>query len=144
MPRVPTRATRRFRANTQSLSGVDSDNSLLTEHQVQREFVKWFRQTLKGIRIFAIPNGGYRSRATAMQLKVEGVSKGVPDLFCPELYLFIEMKREKGGIVSEQQKDWIDYLNSIGYTAIVCRGLDDAKMQVIEYMQTAQKFRNDQ
>lgn len=71
-----------------------------------------------------------------MKLKAEGVSKGVPDLFCPELYLWIEMKREKGGIVAPEQRDWLNYLNSIGYTAIVARGLDDAKAQVTEHTQT--------
>ena len=46
----------------------------MTEHEVQREFVKWFRQTLPTIRIFAIPNGGGRSKAQGARLKVEGVS----------------------------------------------------------------------
>ena len=114
---------------------LDGGNTILTEHEVQREFVKWFRQTFAGVRIFAIPNGGYRGKFAAMKLKAEGVSKGVPDLFCPELYLWIEMKREKGGIVAPEQRDWLNYLNSIGYTAIVARGLDDAKAQVTEHTQ---------
>ena len=54
-----------------------------TEHEEQREVVRWFRQTYKGVRIFAIPNGGARSPATAGRLKAEGVSSGVPDLFVP-------------------------------------------------------------
>ena len=54
-----------------------------TEHEEQRELVRWFRQGYKGVRIFAIPNGGARSIATAGRLKVEGVSPGVPDLFIP-------------------------------------------------------------
>jgi phospholipid N-methyltransferase len=111
-------------------------NTILTEHEVQREFIKWFRQTFHGVRIFAIPNGGHRSKTQAMKLKAEGVSKGVPDLFCPALYLWIEMKREKGGIVAPEQRDWLEYLNEVGYTAIVARGLEDAKAQVIEHAQT--------
>ena len=107
----------------------------MTEHEIQREFVKWFRQTYKGVRIFAIPNGGYRGKSQAMKLKAEGVSKGVPDLFCPELYLWIEMKREKGGIVSPEQKEWLEYLASVGYKTMICRGLDDAKAQVVEFTQ---------
>ena len=40
-----------------------------SEHLEQREFVRWFRQTYKGVRIFAIPNGGQlgsRPRALAL------------------------------------------------------------------------------
>ena len=44
-----------------------------TEHEEQREFVCWFKQTYKGVRIFAIPNGGLRGRAAAGKLKAEGV-----------------------------------------------------------------------
>jgi hypothetical protein len=40
-----------------------------TEHEEQRELVKWFRQTFDGVRIFAIPNGGARSITTAARLK---------------------------------------------------------------------------
>ena len=108
----------------------------MTEHEVQREFIKWFRQNFINIRIFAIPNGGYRSKIQAMKLNAEGVSKGVPDLFCPELYLWMEMKPEKGGIVSPEQRDWLNYLAEIGYATIIGRGLDDAKKQVVEYMQS--------
>lgn len=109
----------------------------MTEHEVQREFVRWFRQSLPGVRIFAIPNGGFRGKAAAGRLKAEGVSKGVPDLFCPELFLWIEMKRAKGGVVSPEQRDWLDYLASCGYATLVCRGLEDAKEQVIQYLQTS-------
>jgi len=37
-------------------------NDIPTEHEEQREFVKWFRQHCKGVRIIAIPylrNIGY-------------------------------------------------------------------------------------
>jgi hypothetical protein len=45
-----------------------------TEHEEQREFVQWVRQTFPTVRIFAIPNGGQRSRTTGAKLKAEGVS----------------------------------------------------------------------
>ena len=101
-----------------------------TEHEEQRELVKWFRQTFNGIRIFAIPNGGARSITTAARLKVEGVSAGVPDLYVPAWKLWIEMKRMKGGVVDKSQKDWHEYLTSIGDTVIVCRGADEAKQMI--------------
>lgn len=104
-----------------------------TEHFEQREFVKWFRQAYPGIRIFAIANGGARSITTAARLKVEGVSAGVPDLFIPAWRLWIEMKRIKGGAVSAEQKDWIKYLEEVGYCAKVCKGADDAKKQITAF-----------
>ena len=101
-----------------------------TEHEEQRELVKWFRQSFDGIRIFAIPNGGARTITTAAKLKVEGVSAGVPDLYVPEWKLWIEMKRTKGGVVDKAQKDWHDYLTAIGDRVIVCRGADEAKRMI--------------
>ena len=101
-----------------------------TEHEEQRELVKWFRQSFDGVRIFAIPNGGARSITTAAKLKVEGVSAGVPDLYVPAWKLWIEMKRTKGGVVDKAQKDWHDYLTAIGDVVIVCRGADEAKRMI--------------
>jgi hypothetical protein len=101
-----------------------------TEHEEQRELVKWFRQSFDGVRIFAIPNGGARSITTAAKLKVEGVSAGVPDLYVPQWKLWIEMKRTKGGVVDKAQKDWHDYLTAIGDRVIVCLGADEAKRMI--------------
>jgi hypothetical protein len=50
----------------------------------------------------------------------------VPDLFIPEWGLWVEMKRAKGGKVSKDQKDWLDYLANCGYRVIVCLGKTDA------------------
>ena len=101
-----------------------------SEHFEQRELVRWFRQTWPGVRIFAIPNGGARSKATAGRLKAEGVASGVPDLFIPAWRLWVEMKRRKGGSVSAEQKDWIAYLESVNYWCIVGKGADDAKAKI--------------
>ncbi len=107
-----------------------TDDRIPTEHEEQRELVRWFRQTFKGVRIFAIPNGGARSIATAGRLKAEGVSSGVPDLFIPAWQLWVEMKRIKGGSVSAEQKDWLKYLEEVGYCVKVCKGAEDAKLQI--------------
>jgi hypothetical protein len=101
-----------------------------SEHYEQALLVQWFRQTYKGVRIFAIPNGGARSPATAGRLKAEGVSSGVPDLFIPAWRLWVEMKRTKGGSLSAEQKDWIAYLESVGFCCIVGKGAEDAKAKI--------------
>ena len=109
-----------------------------TEHEEQRQVVMWFRQTHRPMRIFAIPNGGLRSKAVAAKLKVEGVSPGVPDLFIPALKLWIEMKRVKGGRLSPEQKDWINYLASVGYVCFICSGAEDAILKITDYIKDYQ------
>ena len=105
-----------------------------SEHVEQSLFVQWFRRSYPNVLIFAIPNGGARSKATAGRLRVEGVVAGIPDLFCPEWRLWIEMKRIKGGVVSNEQQGMIEYLQSVGYRAIVCKGAEDAKAQILEIL----------
>lgn len=102
-----------------------------SEHQEQAEFVQWMKRTYPEHRFFAIPNGGMRSKAVAMKLKIEGVSKGVPDLFIPSLHLFIEMKKASGGIVSPEQSDWLLHLTECGYSVAICNGKDEA-VKIVE------------
>lgn len=103
----------------------------MSEHLEQREFVSWFRKTHPSIRIFAIPNGGWRSIAAGARLKAEGVSAGVPDLFIPAWRVWIEMKRAKGGVLSAKQTEWRDYLTSVGYTVIVAHGKSEAMRSIL-------------
>ncbi|MFZ9905903.1 MAG: VRR-NUC domain-containing protein [Steroidobacteraceae bacterium] len=107
---------------------------LPTEHEEQREFVSWFRKTYQGTRIFAIPNGGARNIATASKLKVEGVSRGVPDLCVPAWNVWVEMKRQKGGRVDDAQLDWHCYLTEVGHSVLVCQGFEDAKEQITAWV----------
>ena len=114
------------------MPAVDGPAAVLkrTEHVEQREFVRWFRQTFPAVRILAIPNGSQRSRTTGAKLKAEGVVAGVPDLLVPAWSLWIEMKRADGGTTSAVQKDWIEYLASVGHRVIVARGCADAIKQI--------------
>ena len=106
---------------------------LPSEHVEQREFVSWFRKRYVGVRIIAIPNGGIRGAAAGARLKAEGVSAGVPDLYIPAWKLWIEMKRQRDYTVSQEQRDWIDYLQKIGDCAIVCRGFNEARTLVLTW-----------
>jgi hypothetical protein len=90
------------------------------------------RRTYPNHRIFSIPNGGSRNKVEAQNLKMEGVSPGVPDLMIPSLRLFIEMKRTKGGVVSPEQNEWLAYLRECGYTAEVARGFEEAKAIILK------------
>jgi hypothetical protein len=107
-----------------------------SEHVEQRNFVAWFRQAHRGVRIFAIPNGGQRSLSVAGRLKAEGVVAGVPDLYVPEWRLWVEMKRSTGGRLSKTQIDWIDYLTTVcGDDVVVGAGFDDAREKILEIAQ---------
>jgi hypothetical protein len=97
-----------------------------TEHEEQREFVQWMRQTHPSIRLYAIPNGGHRGASQGARLKAEGVAAGVPDLHIPALRMWIEMKRADGGTVSREQRDWHAYLTGIGDLVIVAKGKEEA------------------
>lgn len=107
-----------------------------SESEEQIGFLSWFDISFSGVRIFHIPNGGHRSISVAKKLKAEGVKAGVPDLYVPAWKLWIEMKRAKGGKLSAEQKDWIDYLTANGDTVIVGSGAKDASRQVLEWIKS--------
>ena len=100
-----------------------------TEHEHQMRLVAWFRSTYKGVRIFAIPNGGHRHKVVAAQLKREGVTAGVPDLYIPAWKLWVEMKTETGRL-SPAQKEWKEYLEGVGDCYIIGMGYDDAVLKI--------------
>lgn len=92
--------------------------------------------------LFHIPNGGSRHPAEAKKMRLMGVKPGVPDLFLPVprgAYhgLWIEMKRRKGGRLSDEQAVWLDVLNGQGYKAIRCDGAEAACDALEEYLKTS-------
>ena len=97
---------------------------------------------------FAIPNGIFlKDKQTAFRIinkqKSEGMSAGVPDLFICEANkdyhgLFIEMKT-KSGVLSENQKKWIDKLNKNGYLAVCCKGFEEAREVIDNYINKQEK-----
>lgn len=103
-----------------------------SEHQEQVGLVNWFRLQFPGVLIFAVPNGERRALSVAKRLKAEGVVRGIPDLFIPAWLTWIEMKREKGGRLSPEQVQTIEYLRGIGHTVIVGKGAQDASRQIME------------
>ena len=111
-------------------------NSTPSEDHEQMTLVQWFRRTYPEVRIFSVPNGGHRHPAVAAKMKATGVVKGVPDLFVPAWRLWIEMKRAKGGSLSPEQKDWIAYLEGVGYWVIVGKGAENAKQQISTFSST--------
>jgi hypothetical protein len=107
-----------------------------TEDKEQTKLAVWLDKN--HILYFAIANGGSRHVLEAMKLKRTGVKSGVPDICVPVPSgifhgLYIEMKRIQGGVLSANQKDWIEKLRSNGYCAEVAYGFEDAKSVVRRY-----------
>ena len=89
----------------------------------------------------AVPNGGFRVRREAAMLKAEGVQKGMPDLliFTPPpdsdyVGVALEMKRRDGrqSDLREDQRRWLEKLESLGWKTIVGRGAMDAIQKLKE------------
>lgn len=81
-----------------------------------------------------IPNETYtKSWGVKIKNKKQGVRKGFPDyvVVLTDKVIFLEMKKAKGGVVSKEQKQWLDALSSLGHIAVACRGFDDAR-EVLE------------
>ena len=89
-------------------------------------------------RMFAIPNGGGRSKREAAELKSTGVKAGVSDLFLPVMIgssggLWIELKTPEGRLSAEQEA-WLNEMSASGYAAHVCYGWEEAVQRIDEYM----------
>lgn len=89
--------------------------------------------------IYAIPNGGLRTKKTGGVLKAEGVKRGVPDmhLIVPmgEFHsLYIEMKTETGELTPEQTSV-IQLLRECGHKVVVCRGEGHAMSEIVKYLE---------
>jgi hypothetical protein len=116
------------------------------ESKLQQECVRWFRLEYSCYRycLFAIPNGGKRSKITAFILKSEGALAGVADLFLavPKVTysesttkhgLFIEMKIDKG-VQSDSQIDFQKKVELTGYQYTICRSVDEFIKTITEYL----------
>lgn len=81
-----------------------------------------------------IPNQGKRSGKTAKILQMMGLKKGLLDILIfdsPPAYPLmkgaaLELKKLKGGKVSPEQIEWLDYFNSNSWVAGVAEGLNEA------------------
>jgi VRR-NUC domain len=92
-----------------------------------------------GSRVLTDVGGGKKIPLEAMALRRQGVKPGTPDIFLDfpsngKHGLRIELKRRKGGVVSEEQKAWLEKYNANGYTALVCYGFDEARDAICTYL----------
>lgn len=114
-----------------------------TEHDEQVALFQCFSAHYKKypelMSAFAIPNGGHRILRVAQKLKAEGMKAGVPDIFIPAVRgtshgLFVELKRIRGGVVSDAQKDMMWRLSQCGYACLLAKGWQEAWKEIEDYL----------
>ena len=119
-------------------------SNIATEDQEQEALFQWANLAAFAMPelklLHSIPNGGKRNIVTAARMKRTGTKAGVPDMFLPVARgkwhgLYIELKRAKGGVVSAEQKVWHNRLQEQGYCVKVCRGWEQAREAITEYME---------
>lgn len=106
-----------------------------SEHQEQVAFVRWAQA--RGVFVMAIPNGGLRDRVTGAKMRQEGALAGAPDLLIAldgGGVLWLEMKRRKGGRISDVQKVFHQKLEEMGHKVVIGYGANDAMMKVQEIL----------
>lgn len=115
-----------------------------TEHEEQAALIQWWSwysqwMGLQRCLLMAIPNGGRRTTVTGARLKAEGVRAGIPDLFLAvptkdSHGLWLEMKRKRGGFVTDFQREAMKALQAQGYICVVCRGFTEAQEAIVSYL----------
>jgi hypothetical protein len=113
------------------------NDKILSEDDEQTRLAAYLSK--KNILFYAIPNGGRRDMLEAIKLKRTGVRSGVPDICIPIARgayhgLYIELKRVKGGVLSDNQQFWLEALFAEGYFSQVCKGAVEAIELVEKYL----------
>jgi len=100
------------------------------EHIEQVKFVGYIKLFHPEYIIFSVPNGASVSAAQRIKLAQEGLTAGVPDLFVVSpggRWMGVEMKRDKGGVVSKAQKAVKELLIERGVAYSTCEGYEAAR-----------------
>jgi hypothetical protein len=109
-----------------------------SESNQQEIVIKYLKLAYPDVLYCASAGGMRTSYLQAVKMKRTGYVKGFPDLFIYEprstFYgLAIEMKKEKGGIASPEQKRWQEQLRNRGYCSYICKGSEEAIKVIDEY-----------
>lgn len=123
------------------MTKIKTQTLTLSEDQEQLLLVAYL-EILKSqgkIQLFtAHADNMYVPIGTAVRAKKLGKRPGYPDLSIvtsDATLVFIELKKAKGGVVSNSQKEWISSLNTcIGVQAYTCKGFEEAKQIINLYI----------
>lgn len=125
----------------------------ISEHDEQVAVVEYLYRQYPNVLFWATPNGarlsgGPSKRARQMNaLKAEGFLPGVADLIIFEprggfSCMMLEMKRRRGGVVSDNQFDFLAQAEARGAFTAVCHGSEEAIQLIDEYMSYDTKTTN--
>lgn len=106
-----------------------------TEQAECEQLALWLKS--KKYKFTHVPNETFtKSWSQKLKNKRAGVSKGFPDyvILVRDCCVFIEMKKQKGGTVSKEQKEWIEALGK-NHFAKVCKGFEEAKAYVLQVLE---------
>lgn len=78
--------------------------------------------------VYSVPNGGHRTKRTAMLMNAEGLMGGVQDIavsYPRGIYhgMFLEVKTDKGS-ASKVQKEVKERFSNVGYHCVIEKGFD--------------------
>lgn len=110
-----------------------------SEHKEQTAFVKYLTEVEK-LKVFHFPPGR-RGGFEGGFLKMMGVKSGVPDLFIPDRFLWVEIKRI-GGRLSKDQIKFRDERVKYGYSFITGYGYIDTKQKYLTWREFYEKNSN--
>ncbi len=105
------------------------DKRVPLESEEAKVLVAWLR--VKGYKFMHIPSetgGTPEARRRAIRMKQQGTSRGFPD-YCiikDDKLIFIELKRQKGSVVSQEQREWLVALAVTGAHCAICFGASEA------------------
>lgn len=110
---------------------MTTKNTTPHESWEQRCLVAELERLEPGILMEINPAAGMKlDKRMGSNVKTLGYQAGTLDIFLPEHRVYIELKRQKGGSLSPEQKARIPRLEAAGYRVIVARGAVDAVNQL--------------
>jgi len=123
------------KTKVRQILGTSGEILGIKEHTIQVKVIQHIRTFWPNALIFSIPNGAATSAKNRINLFLEGLTAGVPDLFLAEARhgfngLFVEMKTQEG-LESHDQKRIRLMLNERNYLVYVARSSETA-IEIIE------------
>lgn len=124
-------------------------NSTPLEDDEQIALIEWL--DFVGLKYTAIPNSTYTPHMVTKRRNHRlGVRAGFPDMVIviprnrskdgEGYFLCMEMKRQKGGVVSKEQREWIQAINDLqqnNIQAYVAKGSEEAVGIIRHYLDVA-------